>query len=607
MHVSKSFPKVRNFVFRAIFFMLINVATTHASAGQVTLAWNPNTESDLAGYRLHYGTASGSYTVHLDVHNVTTYTVGGLTDGQTYYFAATAYDASGNESGYSNQVSYSVNASLNQPPVIKTGPQVAASPVVLPAATVVSVTASDPNGDPLTYAWSRTAGPGPVSFTNSAAASTAVAFSTSGSYTLQVVVSDGKATVSGSVNVSVQAGPTSNQAPKANAGADQTVNAGSAVTLLGAGTDPENAIATYRWRQTAGTLVTLTNASAAQASFTAPAVGSGMVTLAFELQVTDAAGLSATDSVSILVQSADIDGDGVPNSQDAFPANSAEWKDSDGDGTGDNADPDDDNDGIPDTAEDGDRRHLIGVFRPGTGEWQMDLNANRKWDGSSTDGLYKFGQPGDLPVIGDWNKDGVAEIGVFRPDTGRWFLDLNGNDRLDDRRTDGHYRFGTKGDLPVTGAWNKKGVSKIGVFRPETGEWFLDLNNNRRWDGSNIDGVYKFGRPGDLPVTGDWNSDGVADIGVFRPSTGEWLLDLNGNRKWDGGTVDGIYKFGRNGDLPVTGDWNGDGVTEIGVFRPSTGEWLLDLNGNDKWDGGTVDGIYKFGINGDLPVTGSWL
>ena len=84
-------------------------------AAQATLAWDPNTESDLAGYEIHFGTVSGNYTVHTDVHNVTTYTVTGLTAGQTYYFAVSAYDASGNKSGYSNEVSYSVPAA-NAPP-----------------------------------------------------------------------------------------------------------------------------------------------------------------------------------------------------------------------------------------------------------------------------------------------------------------------------------------------------------------------------------------------------------------------------------------------------------------------------------------------------------
>lgn len=89
-------------------FVIISIIASNTFAGQVTLAWNPNAESDLAGYRIHHGTASGSYSIHIDVHNVTSYTVTGLTAGQTYYFAATAYDTSGNESAYSNQVRYTV-------------------------------------------------------------------------------------------------------------------------------------------------------------------------------------------------------------------------------------------------------------------------------------------------------------------------------------------------------------------------------------------------------------------------------------------------------------------------------------------------------------------
>ena len=57
-----------------------------ARAEQVTLAWDANTEADLAGYKVHYGTVSGVYTATVDVHNVTTAVVTGLTAGQTYYF-----------------------------------------------------------------------------------------------------------------------------------------------------------------------------------------------------------------------------------------------------------------------------------------------------------------------------------------------------------------------------------------------------------------------------------------------------------------------------------------------------------------------------------------
>ena len=71
----------------------------------VTLTWNTNGESDLQGYRVYYGTASRNYTTNTDVGKVTSYTVNGLATGAIYYFAITALDTSGNESGYSSEVS----------------------------------------------------------------------------------------------------------------------------------------------------------------------------------------------------------------------------------------------------------------------------------------------------------------------------------------------------------------------------------------------------------------------------------------------------------------------------------------------------------------------
>jgi hypothetical protein len=70
--------------------------------------------------------------------------------------------------------------------------------------------------------------------------------------------------------------------------------------------------------------------------------------------------------------------------------------------------------------------------------------------------------------------------------------------------------------------------------------------------------------------------------------------------------VDKGYNFGITGDLPVSGDWNGDGITEIGVFRPSTHIYYQDYNGNGVWDTGLVDKGYNFGITGDLPSSGKW-
>ena len=78
-----------------------------ADAAQVTLAWNANTESNLAGYRIYYGTTSRDYDWSINVGKVTNYTVPNLTNGVTYYFAAKAYNTSGQESAYLLEVSNS--------------------------------------------------------------------------------------------------------------------------------------------------------------------------------------------------------------------------------------------------------------------------------------------------------------------------------------------------------------------------------------------------------------------------------------------------------------------------------------------------------------------
>lgn len=76
---------------------------------QVTMMWDPNTEPDLSGYKLHYGASSGNYTASVDSGNQTSCTITGLARGTTYYIAATAYNTAGLESGYSNEVVFASN------------------------------------------------------------------------------------------------------------------------------------------------------------------------------------------------------------------------------------------------------------------------------------------------------------------------------------------------------------------------------------------------------------------------------------------------------------------------------------------------------------------
>lgn len=89
----------------ALAAICISVIVANAATSSVTLAWEANTEPDLAGYKLYQGAAAGGpYTLKQTLGLVTTTTVAGLQDG-THYFVLTAFDTGGNESGYSNEVS----------------------------------------------------------------------------------------------------------------------------------------------------------------------------------------------------------------------------------------------------------------------------------------------------------------------------------------------------------------------------------------------------------------------------------------------------------------------------------------------------------------------
>ena len=90
------------------------LSPTNSLAGQANLEWDaPDVSTDVAGYKIHYGTASGTYSQSIDAGNTISYIVSNLIEGQTYYFAVTTYDAAGDESGDSNEVSMVAKAETN--------------------------------------------------------------------------------------------------------------------------------------------------------------------------------------------------------------------------------------------------------------------------------------------------------------------------------------------------------------------------------------------------------------------------------------------------------------------------------------------------------------
>ena len=100
---------------RVLTFLLCCLSTIAFAASSVTLAWDASPDASVVGYRVYYGPALGSYTNSAAVGNVTNATLSGLTTGFKYYFAATAYNSTGEESPFSNEISYTPPVAPVQP------------------------------------------------------------------------------------------------------------------------------------------------------------------------------------------------------------------------------------------------------------------------------------------------------------------------------------------------------------------------------------------------------------------------------------------------------------------------------------------------------------
>jgi SpoIID/LytB domain protein len=137
----------------------------------------------------------------------------------------------------------------------------------------------------------------------------------------------------------------------------------------------------------------------------------------------------------------------------------------------------------------------------------------------------------------------------------------------------------------------QSGPDRVALQDPTTGIWHM-----RGIDGS-VSSFY-YGNPLDIPYAGDWNGDGVVTMGLYRVSAG-YLFLRNSNTQ---GIADIEIFYGNPGDLPIAGDWNGDGIDTVGIFRTSDAKFYL-RNTNTQ---GIADITLEFGQAGDVPLAGDW-
>jgi hypothetical protein len=219
----------------------------------------------------------------------------------------------------------------------------------------------------------------------------------------------------------------------------------------------------------------------------------------------------------------------------------------------------------------GDGKADVSVYSPYSGAWVHGDFSGTKLK------RFKFGLPGDVPMIGDYDGDRITDFVVFRPSESKWYVRYSGTGSITSTN------FGIEGDIPIPGDFDRDGRSDFAIFRPEPGSFYYRKSS----DGLTIAGS-GLGEKHDLPVPCDYNGDRKSDYAVIR-----FLAD--GKANWiirnDDGSLDEKI-FGVSTDYFVPGDYMNTGRCQRASFRPRTGKWFVE---------GYPSSV-AFGAPGDVPV-----
>jgi hypothetical protein len=242
------------------------------------------------------------------------------------------------------------------------------------------------------------------------------------------------------------------------------------------------------------------------------------------------------------------------------------------------------------------RSDTVGVYDSESGTFSL-RNSNSAGQPDITARLDNLQGPDvKLPVVGDWNADGVDTIGVFDTTTGVFSLsDTNANNAP----VNYTFTLGNPDDTPFAGRWtDDMPASGVGVYRNTNGI----LYQKKQLTTGFSDFFAVFGNPGDVGVAGDWDGNGFDSVGIYRASNTSWFLSNNSTPS--GVTFSDIdFVWTTGGGRPLVGDWDADKTTTVGYYSVGGNFVLHSTNA-----AAGADNTFAFGGGGTktYPIAGKW-